>query len=100
VTVPAARTAAELGMVIVEWTVSERDWERGREAGELTAAILAHVRPGDVIVLHDGFSTHQRSIDSCTDRAIVPQVIRRLLPALRERGLRPAPLAEVLGVPG
>jgi len=100
VTVPAARTAAELGMVIVEWTVSERDWERGREAGELTAAILAHVLPGDVILLHDGFSTHQRSIDSCTDRAVVPQVIRRLLPALRERGLRPAPLAEVLGVPG
>jgi chitooligosaccharide deacetylase len=99
-TVPAARTAAELGMVVVEWTVSERDWEPGREAGELTDAILARVRPGDVVVLHDGFATHQRSIASCTDRAVVPQVIRRLVPALRERGLRPAPLAEVLGLPG
>src|SRR5262245_10143443 len=36
----AAHTAAELGLVVVEWTVSERDWEEGREAGELTAAIL------------------------------------------------------------
>src|SRR5262245_16186924 len=99
-TAPAARTAAELGMVVVEWTVSERDWQRGREAVELTDAILARVRPGDVVVLHDGFGTHQRSIASCTDRAVVPQVVRRLLPALRERGLRPAPLAEVLGLPG
>ena len=100
VTVPAARTAAELGMVVVEWTVSERDWEQGREAGELTNAILAHVRPGDVIVLHDGFITAQRSGDVCTDRAVVAQVVRRLLPALHERGLRPAPLSEVLGLPG
>ena len=99
-TAPAARTAAELGMVVVEWTVSERDWQRGREAGELTDAILVRVRPGDVVVLHDGFGTHQRSIASCTDRAVVPEVIRRLVPALRERGLRPAPLAEVLGLPG
>ena len=99
-TAPAARTAAELGMVVVEWTVSERDWQQGREAGELTAAILGRVRPGDVIVLHDGFGTHQRSIASCTDRAVVPEVIRRLVPALREHGLRPTPLAEVLGLPG
>ena len=99
-TAPAARTAAELGMVVVEWTVSERDWQRGRAAGELTDAILARVRPGDVVVLHDGFGTHQRSIASCTDRAVIPEVIRRLVPALRERGLRPAPLAEVLGLPG
>src|SRR5262249_31397460 len=88
-TAPAARTAAELGMVVVEWTVSERDWQRGRAAGELTDAILARVRPGDVVVLHDGFGTHQRSIASCTDRAVIPEVIRRLVPALRERGLRP-----------
>jgi chitooligosaccharide deacetylase len=99
-TVPAARTAAGLGMVVVEWTVSEHDWQQGREAGELTDAILSRARPGDVILLHDGFATHQRSIASCTDRAVVPQVIRRLVPALRERGLRPAPLAEVLGLPG
>src|SRR5213075_672907 len=57
----AARAAAEAGFRIVEWTVSVGDWERERRAEEITGAILARVRPGDVIVLHDGDRTHHRS---------------------------------------
>ena len=94
----AARAAAQAGFLIVEWTVSVADWERGRRPEEITDAILARVRPGDVIVLHDGDRTHHRSLARCRDRPNAAATVRLLVPALGSRGLRPAPLAEVLGL--
>jgi len=98
VTGTTARVAAEAGLVIVEWTVSVGDWERERRPEEITGAILARVRPGDVIVLHDGDRTHHRSRERCRDRPNAAATVRLLVPALAARGLRPAPLPEVLGL--
>jgi len=97
-TVAAARAAADAGFSIVEWTVSVGDWEPDRRADDVAAAILARVRPGDVVVLHDGNGTRQRSLERCRDRQNVAEAVRILIPALTARGLRPAPLAEVLGI--
>ncbi|HJQ83287.1 MAG TPA: polysaccharide deacetylase family protein [Candidatus Binatia bacterium] len=97
-TAAAARGARDAGMHVVEWTVSVRDWERRRTADDVTQAILARVRAGDVVVLHDGNGTHQRSGARCRDRTNVAAVVRGLVPALGARGLRTAPLAEVLGL--
>jgi peptidoglycan/xylan/chitin deacetylase (PgdA/CDA1 family) len=96
VTPQVARAAAATGFRIVEWTVSVGDWRPGRPPEEIVAAILARVRPGDVIVLHDGDGTAQRSSATCVDRPQTAAVVRSLLPALAARALRPAPLAEVL----
>lgn len=93
-----ARAAAEAGMAIIEWTVSVGDWKEGREPADVTAAILAAVRPGDVIVLHDGYRTRQRSIERCTDRRVAAPVVGLLVPALRARGLEPVSLASLLGL--
>lgn len=95
---PAARAAADLDLTVVEWTLSVGDWRPGRTADDVVAAILARVRGGDVIVLHDGDRTHQRSAQRCVDRPLAAEVVRRLVPALAARGLRPAPLATVLGL--
>jgi len=94
----AARAAREAGFDIVEWTISVRDWQARRRPEEIADAILARVRPGDVIVLHDGDRTHHRSLERCRDRLHVAATVRLLVPALAARGLRPAPLAEVLGL--
>ncbi len=94
----AAHAAAEAGFHIVEWTVSVRDWETGREPSDIVGAILTRVRPGDVIVLHDGNRTAQRSQESCRDRRNVTDSVRLLVPALVARNLRPAPLPELLGL--
>jgi len=93
----AAHGAADAGFSVVEWTISVRDWKRGRRAADVADAIMTRVRPGDVIVLHDGDGTSQRSLEQCRDRAIVADAVRILVPALAARGLRPAPLGEVLG---
>lgn len=98
VTEPVARAAAQHGLSIVVWTISVGDWKRGRTAEVVADAILARARPGDVVVLHDGDRTHRRSRERCVDRAIIPDVVRRLVPGLAARGLRPAPLAQVLGL--
>ena len=95
---PLTRAAAAAHLDIIEWTVSVRDWERDRTVGDVSAAILDRARAGDIIVLHDGDATNQRSRERCTDRAIVAGVIRRIVPELAARGLHPAPLAEVLGI--
>src|SRR5579885_3163514 len=95
---PAERAAEDLDLVVVEWTLSVGDWRRGRTVDDVVAAILARVHGGDVIVLHDGDRTHQRSAQRCVDRPLAAEVVRRLVPALAARGLAPAPLAAVLGL--
>ena len=97
-TAAAARAAAEAGFHIVEWTVSVGDWEPGRQASDVVDAVLARIRPGDVIVLHDGDQTHHRSRERCRDRPNIAETVHLLVPALTARGLRLAPLPEVLGL--
>jgi peptidoglycan/xylan/chitin deacetylase (PgdA/CDA1 family) len=97
----ATATAANgAGFEVVLWTISVGDWRTEMTAGAVTDRILAEVGPGDVIVLHDGDRTHQRSATACTDRRAAADAVRLLVPRLRERGLTPAPLGKVLGLTG
>ena len=95
----SARAAAAAGLHIVEWTISVGDWRRTQHAEDVSTAILARVRPGDVIVLHDGDETHQRSLERCVDRVETSETVRLLIPGLAARGLRVVPLATLLGLP-
>ncbi len=52
--------------------------------------ILREVRPGDVIVLHDGVAERTRS----------PEILRRVLPELTRRGYRVVPLSELVDASG
>jgi peptidoglycan/xylan/chitin deacetylase (PgdA/CDA1 family) len=49
--------------------------------------ILLGVRPGGVIILHDGAADHERTV----------AVLERLLPALRRRGYRVVTVSELAG---
>lgn len=48
--------------------------------------ILSHVRPGDVIILHDGLGWRTRA----------PEVLSRVLPELQDRGYRIVTLSELV----
>lgn len=95
-TEPAVRAAATRHLTIVEWTVSVEDWRGGRSAAELADAVVAEARPGDVIVLHDGNETVQRSARACVDRPLHGEAVRRLVPELAAHGLRIARLSDLL----
>ncbi len=94
-----ARAASAAHVQVVEWSLSVHDWRDGLTGAAIADAVLERVRPGDVILLHDGDGTHQRSADRCVERQALADAIPLLVPALRARGLEPAPLAAVLGLP-
>ncbi|GGM17806.1 polysaccharide deacetylase family protein [Deinococcus aerophilus] len=79
---PLTRVLAALaGRQVALWDVEGRDWTPVTASG-LAASVLAQVRPGSVILLHDG-------------PAVTPELLERLLVGLRARGLRPVSLAEM-----
>ena len=95
---PTVRAAASARLDIVEWTVSVEDWRDGWDASALTDTIVREIRPGDVIVLHDGHETAHDSAERCVDRVVQADAVRLLVPALQARGLGVGQLATVLGL--
>jgi peptidoglycan/xylan/chitin deacetylase (PgdA/CDA1 family) len=79
------RVAGPLGMgPAIMWDTNPHDWERD-DAEEIAHALLAAVRPGSIVLLHDGLTPEQRADRS--SRATV-DAVDIVLTALRERGLR------------
>ncbi|MFB7470277.1 polysaccharide deacetylase family protein [Kitasatospora sp. NPDC056184] len=71
------RAVAESGLVTVLWDVDAKDWSRpGPEA--VAERVLSQVRPGSVILLHDGGGDRSQTV------AALPAVIT----GLRARGYR------------
>lgn len=95
-TAPTQRGAHATGVALVRWTVSVGDWPQARHADQIVAPILARVQAGDVIVLHDGTPLTPNSQAACVEHPSLAAALRELIPALRARGLEPAPLAQVL----
>ncbi len=75
-------------------------WSRRGIDGVTTTAprILERLVPrtqgGDVVALHDGIEPHSRRSPAATIAALKPLILQ-----LRKRGLRPAPLHELLNLP-
>jgi peptidoglycan/xylan/chitin deacetylase (PgdA/CDA1 family) len=72
------RIANALGMRIVLWNVDPKDWAGSETAKSIADAVLANVRPGSIIDLHDGGGDQSATIQA------LPQIIR----GIREMGLR------------
>jgi peptidoglycan-N-acetylglucosamine deacetylase len=53
-----AETLARRGMVAVLWSIDPRDW-RGGTATEISDAVVGALRPGAIVLLHDG-GRHRR----------------------------------------
>ncbi len=70
--------AAARGERVVLWSVDPRDWQPGVSSKEIVRRVLGAVRPGAIVVLHDGGGDR-----SATLRAL-PAIVR----GIRRRGLR------------
>jgi len=71
---------------LVGWRVSGMDLP-GRDPAQVARRVLGRVGPGDVVLLHDGGREPE----------LVVEATRAVLDGLAERGLRVAPLGELLG---
>jgi peptidoglycan/xylan/chitin deacetylase (PgdA/CDA1 family) len=53
--------AAESGYVVVIWDVDSQDWQLPGTA-QIVSAVLDHVRPGDIVLMHDGGGDRTQTI--------------------------------------
>jgi peptidoglycan-N-acetylglucosamine deacetylase len=79
-------TAGALGMRTINWDVDPRDWSLPG-TGAIYAGIVSHVRPGSIVLMHDGGGPRSETL------AALPQIID----TLRGRGYDFATVTELLG---
>jgi peptidoglycan/xylan/chitin deacetylase (PgdA/CDA1 family) len=77
------RAAAALGDRVVLWSVDPADWQPGISAQMITQRVLAAVRPGSIVILHDGGG------DRTATLAALPAIVR----GIKARGLQLVTLA-------
>lgn len=69
--------ALDMGMRLVLWDVDTRDWSTKTSPKEVVRTVLSQVRPGSIILMHDGGG------DAATTIAALPEVIK----GIRKKGL-------------
>ena len=72
------RVAAALGQRVVLWSVDPADWTPGSTAKQITKRVLAAVRPGSIVILHDGGGDRSATLTA------LPAIVR----GIRHRGLQ------------
>src|SRR2546427_11628712 len=72
------RAAAALGQRVVLWSVDPADWSPRSSAKEITKRVLSAVRPGSIVILHDGGGDRSATL------AALPAIVR----GIRHRGLQ------------
>jgi peptidoglycan/xylan/chitin deacetylase (PgdA/CDA1 family) len=70
--------AREFDSRVVLWNVDPRDWQGGQSPARIVQNVLANVRPGSIIEMHDGGGDRTATI------AALPRIIR----GIRSRGLK------------
>ena len=73
------------GMVVTEWNVDPQDW-RSPSAARTTRAVLSALRPGAIVILHDGGPRAQETL----------RALPRILRGLKRRGYRSVTVPELL----
>jgi len=77
-------------LTMVAWSVHGRD-TGGADAEQIAARVLCRVRPGDIVLLHDGHDRPGEHRTACAD------AVRRILAGLRERKLECVTVSELIG---
>ncbi len=83
-------TAPRLGMRRTLWTTWAKDWEAGATPDIIAARILAGAKPGAILLLHDSDGS-----PGAPGRTLA--ALSAILAGLRERGLEPVTLSELVG---
>jgi peptidoglycan/xylan/chitin deacetylase (PgdA/CDA1 family) len=72
------RIATALGERLVLWSVDPTDWRPGVTARQIATRVLGAVRPGSIVILHDGGGDRTATIHA------LPMIIK----GIRRKGLR------------
>ncbi|MFH1791252.1 MAG: polysaccharide deacetylase family protein [Candidatus Omnitrophota bacterium] len=86
-------TAADMGFVIVEWSVSGKNGDKEIKAERIVRNVLNKVKNGSIILLHDG-----NRITPGFDRSQVVKALFIIIDELRARGYKIVTVPELLGI--
>ncbi len=78
---------------LVLWDVSAQDWVT-KDPALIARRILSDVRPGSIILLHDGLDG-----DVSVDRSVLVRALPLILDGLEAKGLEPVRLDRLIGGP-
>jgi peptidoglycan/xylan/chitin deacetylase (PgdA/CDA1 family) len=86
--------ASSKNMVTATWDVSAQDWS-AHDGATVARKVLDQVRPGSIVLLHDGLDGTVTA-----DRSVLIDALPIILDGLKAKGLEPVRLDELLGRPG
>ncbi|WGR93292.1 chitooligosaccharide deacetylase NodB [Bradyrhizobium sp. ISRA443] len=87
--------SAQSGLAALHWSVDPLDWSRPG-VDSIVNTVLAAVRPGAVVLLHDGCPPGELELDhQAGDRDQTLIALSTLIPALRTRGFAIRPLPQL-----
>ena len=81
-------------MTMVTWDVSAADWS-SHDGAQVAADVLKRAEPGSIILLHDGIDGTVHA-----DRSVLLTALPLILDGLKQRGLQPVRLDQLLDKPG
>lgn len=84
-----ARAAYARQLRIVAWSLHTRD-TMSRDAEAIAVRTLARIKPGDIVLMHDGHHQHRR------ERPLIISALPRILRGLQERGLAAVSVSQLL----
>ncbi len=68
------RLASDMGYDLILWSVDTRDWA-GTSAEEICENVISHVRPGDIILMHDYTGANCHTLEAL--KLIIPKLIEK-----------------------
>lgn len=94
--------AHRAGLRLCGWSGKARDGWSSTSVEAATKRLLAALRPGAILLLHDApeMMSGAGAATGSTRRPIAPEVLDRLLPLVAARGLRAVTLDELVEAPG
>jgi peptidoglycan/xylan/chitin deacetylase (PgdA/CDA1 family) len=84
------RAVSRSGLTLVAWSVHSRD-TFDPDPARIARRVLARVRDGDIVLLHDGYRGEGKLRERC------PRALALILAGLREKGLACVTVPELLG---
>lgn len=74
------------GYKLIRWSIDPKDWDQSRNAATIAEHVLTAVKPGDVLLFHDGGRNQEEAI----------QAVRQIIRVLKKQGYQFVTVSQLL----
>lgn len=82
------------GYQIISWSVDPQDYKKNKNSQEIAKEILKEVKPGAIILLHDG-----REVKEGSNPQVTVDTLKEIIPQLLRQGYQFVTIPELLRIP-